>query len=181
MGLERSDFKGEPQPLPRSAEEVFLNLQAGLGQSSRWNSTTGRGIDYQSRASEERAPEALLSNVTREEIAANIAASEARTDAKFERVMGRLDLIEKSTSGLRATMIGTGIAIAAVLISVMAYGGQMFGIGLDSQSIAEKAATGVESRTSTRLDNLDAQIRALTEAIQASQGMAVVPRETPPG
>lgn len=81
---------------------------------------------------------------------AKIAAAEARTDTKFAELRGDLKAISASTSGLKATVIttvvGTGIAVLAVTIAVIAYGGQMFGSGLDASTAAREAAAEVEQR-----------------------------------
>jgi len=93
-----------------------------------------------------------------------ISVSEARTDTKFAEFLGRteagfqtlrgemqtgfaslrgeiqalnvrVDAIEKSTAGLRTTIIGTGIATVAVLIAVLAYGQTWFGIGVSAREV----------------------------------------------
>lgn len=94
---------------------------------------------------------------SREEIEAKIAAVEARTDTKFERLIGgiekntsalmaeigkhslhinaRLDAVEKSTGGVKATIIVTAVAVLALLVGILGYGQQWFGIGVTTRDI----------------------------------------------
>jgi hypothetical protein len=89
---------------------------------------------------------------SREEIDAKIAAAEARTDTKFARLEGKLDLVlaeasaarqeasiardnaRQESRGTRATIIGTGLAtvlaLGALLMSVMTYGDAIFSRGM---------------------------------------------------
>ncbi|WDZ77957.1 hypothetical protein PWG15_05485 [Ensifer adhaerens] len=94
-----------------------------------------------------------MSEVTREEIDAKIAASEARTDTKFERMMTefaalRGDLaaitiemgqVRQSTSGLRSTIVTTAIAtvlsLAGLVVAVIALNGQAFSTGMDVRAV----------------------------------------------
>ncbi len=91
-----------------------------------------------------------------------IQLSESRTDAKFERVLGemrtgfaemrgemrtgfselrgevgklatRIAAVEKSTSGIRTTVILTGIAAVGVVVAVLAYGQSLFANGLTTR------------------------------------------------
>jgi hypothetical protein len=103
---------------------------------------------------------------TRDEIAAQIAASEARAAASIADVRGdmregfanirtefaalrgemregfartdeRLGAVERSTAGIKttiiATVIPTAIAAVAVIIAILAYGQAWFGIGINSR------------------------------------------------
>ena len=71
---------------------------------------------------------------------AKVAAAEARTDAKFEALRGDLKAIAASTSGIKTTVVGTGIAVVAIVIAVLAYGGDRFGAGMDISGIIDAAA-----------------------------------------
>ncbi len=102
---------------------------------------------------------------SRDEIDAKIQLSEARTDTKFERVLGemrtgfaqlngrfdamtghingrfetleaRLTGVERTTSGLKATIIGTGIGVVVVVIAALGYGQQLFNNGFGARDIA---------------------------------------------
>ena len=75
---------------------------------------------------------------------AKIAASEARTDAKFARLDGKIDLLQQSIAtlgnnvnvqrteasanrnALLATIIGTGLALAALIAAMLSYGASPF-------------------------------------------------------
>jgi hypothetical protein len=98
------------------------------------------------------SPEAPMPDPSREEIDAKIAAAEARTDTKFARLEGKLDLVlaeasaarqeasiardnaRQESRGTRATIIGTGLAtvlaLGALLMSVMTYGDAIFSRGM---------------------------------------------------
>ncbi|TKV76722.1 hypothetical protein [Rhizobium sp. AU243] len=96
-----------------------------------------------------------------ETVDAKIAAAEARTDTKFAELLGELRLInqrmehvERSTSGMRSTVIGTGIGVVAVVIAIMAYGAQWFGLGMDAQQVAERAVQGAAQQVQPQIDAL---------------------------
>lgn len=109
-----------------------------------------------------------MSDITREEIAARIEASEARTDTKFAQMMGelhamraelggkldtigvRVDSVEKSTHGTKATIIVTGIAVVGLVVAIMAFGSQSIGIGFSASEIATTAAQRALSEQATR-------------------------------
>lgn len=122
-----------------------------------------------SDAGNKRAPEAILiedrakrisSVMDQSLVDAKIAASEARTDAKFAELRGdmrtgfadirtdfagilgeikemradiggRLDHVEKATSGLRANIWFAAIAAVGLVAAMLAWGGDQFGRGLD--------------------------------------------------
>jgi hypothetical protein len=110
---------------------------------------------------------------TRTEIEAQIAASEARASTRLAEALGemrtgfadvrtgfaelrgemregfartneRLDAVERSTGGIKTTVIGTGIAVVAIVIAVLAYGQTWFGIGISSRDVIR--ATVAEMR-----------------------------------
>lgn len=121
-----------------------------------------------------------------EVVDAKIAAAEARTDTKFAELLGELKLInqrmehvERSTSGMRSTVIGTGIGVVAVVIAIMAYGAQWFGLGMDAQQVAERAAQSSSQRIQPQIDGLsssntelnakiDTLLRALNDRMMGS-------------
>lgn len=88
-----------------------------------------------------------------------LRTAEAHTDTKFERLIGeinssraefrgefgklatRLDGVERSTAGTKTTIIVTAIAVVAVLIGILAFGQQWFGIGLTTRDIVKSAVT----------------------------------------
>ena len=79
-----------------------------------------------------------------------IELAKARTDKKFADVLGemrtgfarldaRLDAVERATSEIKATVIGTGIAGAVLVIAVLAYGQTWFGIGVSARDVVKAA------------------------------------------
>ncbi|MDP9838851.1 hypothetical protein J2T09_003623 [Neorhizobium huautlense] len=93
------------------------------------------------------------------EVDAKIGAAEARTDTKFAELLGelrlmnqRLDHVEKSTSGMRSTVIGTGIGVLAVAIAVMAYGAQWFDLGMDAQQVSDRAVSAAIEKVQPQID-----------------------------
>jgi hypothetical protein len=105
---------------------------------------------------EEFREEAL--RLAAERINAQLAASEARTDAKFEKLLGKLDIrlanlnftIGESKDslaplkGLKTTMVliatTTVIVITALMLALLYYGNDRFGAGMDASAIANEAA-----------------------------------------
>ncbi len=81
-----------------------------------------------------------------ETIDLKIVLSEARTDTKFATLMGemrtefakintRLDSLERSVTGIKPTIIITGIALAGVIIAALTYGQAGFGLGVSTREI----------------------------------------------
>lgn len=122
---------------------------------------------------------------------AKIAASEARTDTKFAQLMGelstmraeingRLDVlgtrvghVETSTAGMKTTVIVTAIAALGLTVAVMAYGSQWFGLGMDAQQVADRAAQTSTQNLQPQVDALnvkmDTLIRGLNERMMGSE------------
>lgn len=69
-------------------------------------------------------------------------------DAKLASQEARLEAIAtKSHSAGKVTVITTGIAVVAIVLAVMAYGGDRFDGGLNASAIAERAvAAAAEKR-----------------------------------
>lgn len=94
----------------------------------------------------------------------SIAGLDARLDGRagtFEKeiaVLGtRMEAVERSTSGIKTTVIGTGVALAALIVGVLAFGDQLFGLGLSASDIAERAAQKVSSEQSASNEQLAQQ------------------------
>jgi hypothetical protein len=95
----------------------------------------------------------------RSEISAYLEAVEARTDAKIAGILGevrvgfatlngtigkleeKVDGVKDSTSGLKTTVIVTGIAAVALVVTVLAYGQTWFGIGVTTRDVVKSAVT----------------------------------------
>lgn len=98
---------------------------------------------------------------TREEIAAQLQTIEVRTDPKLVVLTGeirvgfagikgevktlrsKLDAVERSASGIKATVVITGIAAVGVLIAVLTYGQSWVGIGVTTRDVVKATVTEV--------------------------------------
>lgn len=102
------------------------------------------------------------------EVDAKIAAAEARTDTKFAQVLGRLDGIDKATSGLKATIIITAIAAIGVVFGAMAFGASQFGNGVMVTSAAVQDAAEakrISEQNAVDLAKLREDMSKLVEAV----------------
>lgn len=115
---------------------------------------------------------------------AKIAAAEARTDTKFTEVLAelklinqRMDHVEKSTTGLRSNIWGAALAAVGLSVGALAYGGQMFGIGMQASDVAGKAAIDAtrpamdaiqrdNQRQSRQIDRMHSDIQSILKAVQ---------------
>jgi hypothetical protein len=68
----------------------------------------------------------------------------AEIRGQFAAFGARLEAVETSTAGIKTTVVGTGIAVVAIVIGVLAYGQTWFGIGISSRDIIR--ATVMEMR-----------------------------------
>jgi hypothetical protein len=93
---------------------------------------------------------------------AKIAAAEARTDTKFAELVGELRVIERSTNGIKATTVLTGISVVAVVAAILSWGTAMFGTGMDAQTVADRAAVSVEMRMTEQLQTSIARYEEMT-------------------
>lgn len=102
---------------------------------------------------------------------AKIAAAEARTDAKFAEVMGELKAMRvemahaPSTWSMVATMGGFTAATIAIVLAALAYGGQMFGIGMDAQQVSERAVQAVQKANQPLQDDVRRIAEELSRAL----------------
>jgi len=67
----------------------------------------------------------------------------AKIDGTFGKIEARLDAVEKSTDGLKGTIIGTGLGVVAVVIGVLAFGQSWFGAGLTARDMVRSAVEEV--------------------------------------
>jgi hypothetical protein len=118
---------------------------------------------------------------------AKIAAAEARTDTKFAEMMGelrvisgRLDHVDKSTSGIKATVVAAAIGVLALTGGIFAYGSSMFATGMDAQAIAERAALAVEDRSAAQMEAVTARYDALSDQVGVIVQMLSTQREDRP-
>jgi hypothetical protein len=108
-----------------------------------------------------------MSEQTREEVDAKIAASEARADTKFAQLFGKIDTsnaelkgelgkiavriagVERSTGGLHTTIIVTAVAVVGVLVAILTFGQQWLGIGLTTRDLVHAVAAEIELQKSS--------------------------------
>jgi len=105
---------------------------------------------------------AKATNVDREQVADMIAASEARVEAKFERLLGEfrqslanisgelkaidIKISERATTWQTVSIVAGGIVTAVVLVvAIWAFNGDSFSRGFDAAEIAERAAEKVRN------------------------------------
>lgn len=88
---------------------------------------------------------------------AKIAAAEARTDVKFAKIEGKLDLIvsrldtintnatdaKSEARTTRRTIVGTGLSLGALILAIAAFGVNVFGMGSRVDDIARAEARQV--------------------------------------
>lgn len=150
--------------LPRAMRQGAASNNTVLTlKSSSGNSLKNAAIGKKSGGPEDHDH---MSTVSREEIDAKIAASEARGDAKFAVLLGEvkamraemsgdfkamsahLEGIERSTSGIKSTVIVTGLTIAALVVAVIYGSWAVFGIGMDGRGTLESVVEKVLQRQS---------------------------------
>jgi hypothetical protein len=99
-------------------------------------------------------------NLTRSEIDAKIAASEARTDSKFARIEGKFDLVfekldrihndfnllrednaslRNDNKSLKYQIWGVGVGLAALIVAVISLLPPFFGAGVQIKDIVDAA------------------------------------------
>ena len=106
----------------------------------------------------------MSDELNRTEMAAQIAAGEARASTRLAEALGemrsgfadirgemrttsaelrgdlgkisaRLDAVERTVAGTKTTVIATGIAVVAVIIAVLTYGQAWFGTGVSTRDM----------------------------------------------
>lgn len=88
--------------------------------------------------------------VTRDELTARLETIEARADARFNEIMGEIKASNAEISGKiataqakaldRWTAIGIAVGMLALTFAMLAYGGDLFGLGVSAGEVANKAA-----------------------------------------
>jgi hypothetical protein len=94
-----------------------------------------------------------MSDLTREEVDSKFETVVAKTDTKFAELIGeirvissdlkgemksintRLDAVDRSTAGVKATIIVVALTAIAIVVGVLAFGQQWFGIGITMRDI----------------------------------------------
>lgn len=101
-----------------------------------------------------------MADPTPTETELRIQLAEARTDKKFAEMLGevrtgfaalgaRLEAVERSTSGIRTTVIttaiGTGLGVLALVVAIMSYGQTWFGIGVTNRDTVRAIVTEMQA------------------------------------
>jgi hypothetical protein len=115
--------------------------------------------ENESEAPHDHMESTMSDTPPRSEITAYLEAVEARTDAKIAGILGevrvgfatlngtigkleeKVEGVKNSTSGLKTTIIVTGIAAVALVVGVLAYGQTWFGLGFTTRDIVKSAVT----------------------------------------
>lgn len=112
-------------------------------------------IDAKIAASEARSAEKFAElrgdmNTRSADILGSISALRADLSGQMQTINARVEAVEKSTAGLRGTVVGTvfgtGVGVVAILIGILALAYQMFGLGLDADSVADEAGRAAANR-----------------------------------
>lgn len=108
--------------------------------------------DLRAKLAEAHAETKLTEAISRSDL--KFAELIGRVDTGFVDIKGqistvnaRLDGIEKSTTGLKTTIVGTGVAVVAVVIAVMTYGQAWFGIGVSTRDVVKAAVLEMQTQT----------------------------------
>jgi hypothetical protein len=139
--------------VPRPAAVQFLPSDSDYGANSASN-TAPTFVAYSSVT-----PRAKMSDPTREEIQAQIAASEARGDTRVARLEGKIDTLaatlvgkidtlqsdlHKSDSYNRdsrlitiATIVASALALGGLIATMATYGDAMFGRGMNVRDVVQ--------------------------------------------
>lgn len=98
--------------------------------------------------------------VSRDALESKIEAVEARADARFERIMGELRTANAELRGdIQAvgartldkyTAAGIAIGMVALIYALLAYGGDMFGLGISVKQVAHEAAMEAASQVAAK-------------------------------
>jgi hypothetical protein len=101
----------------------------------------------------------VMAAPTHEEINTKIALATTQTDLKFAQLIGRIDTstaelkgeigklethlmgVEKATSGVKATIVVSILAAMAIVVGILAFGQQWFGVGLTTRDIIRATVT----------------------------------------
>jgi len=106
----------------------------------------------------------MSNQITAAEVDAKLATVEAKTDTKFAQLIGRLDTtnaeirgrfdrfdtrldsVERSTGGVKATVIGAAIGTVAIVVGILAFGQQWFSVGLTTRDIIKTTISEMKSK-----------------------------------
>jgi hypothetical protein len=101
----------------------------------------------------------MADDIQREEAKLRDDLIEAKTDTKFAQLIGKLDTttaelrgelqnisthlngLERSTAGIKATIVGTAIAVLVLMVAILTFGQQWLGIGMSARDIVHATVT----------------------------------------
>jgi hypothetical protein len=146
---------------PDAAEEALARARAQASSIAEGAGGEDFGVNAASSSEFqiERSQDDEMTAPTREEIAAQIASSEARGDTKFARLEGKIDTLtatlvgeikgvgaeiaaaheyNKSTRWIVVGLIVTSVlALAGLIIALVTYGDAMFGRGMNVRDVIQ--------------------------------------------
>lgn len=119
-----------------------------------------------------------------DEMELRVAASEARTDTKFAQLLGSIETmkaelggelkalnariagLEGNVSGMRFWIVGTGIAVLALTVTILSFGNDRFGLGVDLGTVADEAARRAVEQALPRqsLGTIDGELQGAAPA-----------------
>ena len=161
---------GEPN---HDLSERFRDIIASLGDQASSNeedwvapvsSEKIETVDLLQRSLLEHGASVMTKTPDQEYAELRAQLAEARAETKLSEVLKRVDVgfaemrgtmtaldarltnIERSTSGLKSTVIGTAVAVVAVVIGVLAYGQTWFGIGVSTRDTIRATVTELNSQ-----------------------------------
>lgn len=148
---ERDSERGYAEPNGRptfggmTREEIDARMEAVEARTdTKFAELIG---EFNAKFAETRAEFNTKFAETRAEFNTKFAEMRAESDKQFAELRGELGEIRASLvplAGLRSTIVVTGIssviALAALLLGLLAYGGDRFGAGLEMSAVADAAA-----------------------------------------
>jgi hypothetical protein len=147
-----------------SVSDLFAGANENMPRAVRQEANTSPPISYRSTLLRDRkfsdnpsGPKGFekMSDVTREEIQAQIAASEARGDTRVARLEGKIDTLTATIIGkldaanekmsadheynrtTRWVIVGLAIAIGGLMVGMATYGDAMFGRGMSVRDVVQ--------------------------------------------
>lgn len=165
-------FENRAQIIPLRPERGVLRSPVG-GVANTANIAATTTVNYTARLRpflNDEIPaskESKMSDVTREEIKAGQDLAEAKTDLKFAQLIGKIDTanadlkgeiralsahfiaVERSTAGVKATIIVTAVAVLAIVVGVLGFGQQWFGIGMSARDLVRATVKELQEQPAT--------------------------------
>jgi hypothetical protein len=132
---------------PQTSNVTYLRDHQKTGTASANLSYQGEELvllKIETPPSSSNAKGNKMPDLTREEIDAKLAASEARTDTKIARLEGKLDLVlsklddvRNDNRGIRANQWVIGFGLALLIVAIAALFPAFFGIGAQVKDLVD--------------------------------------------